>query len=337
MKESSPPAAPTSYDPWPDRRGPRPYLTLGMPVYNCAEYLSRTLESLLAQSFSDFEILISDDRSTDETAEIASEYAKKDRRIHFHQNPRNLGIYLNFNLPLIFARGRYFMWAGQDDLWEPDYVGSMIQLLEDEPHAVMALPALDHIDGEDHVFHSYPHLTDLEARDRLDTMRRFISQDDVLGKTNAFHAIVRTAPLRQIGGYTRWCRFMFGEDTLLAFRLLEYGTIRIHPDPLWHKRWLSTSLGATVYPPRGTSLPARLRGIARDFAELSSYMEGYQRAIEDMHSLSPDEKRELLHLVDKRKNEMITSKWKTTVSAGARRLMGQKSRSHANARTSEHP
>lgn len=109
-----------------------------MPVYNGAKYLAEAIESVLAQTFRDFELLISDDGSSDQTAAIATRYARQDRRIVFSRNPHNLGLGRNFDHTLAQARGTYFKWLAQDDIILPEYLEKCVGLLEAADDVVLA-------------------------------------------------------------------------------------------------------------------------------------------------------------------------------------------------------
>jgi glycosyltransferase involved in cell wall biosynthesis len=113
-------------------------LTIGMPVYNNARTIRRALESLLAQTYRNFRILISDDVSTDETANVCEEYAARDSRIRVIRQPTNLN-YGNFRYLLQKARTPLFMFAAGDDRWHPEYVARMIEALDANPRAVCAV------------------------------------------------------------------------------------------------------------------------------------------------------------------------------------------------------
>ncbi len=89
-----------------------PKVTVGLPVYNGERYLRATLDSILAQDFEDFELLVADNASTDGTPQILQEYAERDGRVVVHRQPRNLGAAANYNWLAINARGEYFKWAG---------------------------------------------------------------------------------------------------------------------------------------------------------------------------------------------------------------------------------
>ncbi len=109
-----------------------PTVSIGMPVYNGAEYIREALDSLLAQTFTDFELIISDNASNDATTEICQEYAKKDVRIRYILQAENLGPTANFQLVLSEAKGQYFMWAAHDDRWESTFLELTVVILEND-------------------------------------------------------------------------------------------------------------------------------------------------------------------------------------------------------------
>jgi glycosyltransferase involved in cell wall biosynthesis len=97
-----------------------PKVSIGMPVYNGEPFIREALDSLLAQTFTDFELIISDNASTDGTEAICREYAAKDDRIRYVRQPENRGALANFQFVLDEAVGEYFMWAAADDIRAPD-------------------------------------------------------------------------------------------------------------------------------------------------------------------------------------------------------------------------
>jgi glycosyltransferase involved in cell wall biosynthesis len=114
-----------------------PIVTVGLPLYNAERYLHGALNSLLAQDFRQFEIVISDNGSTDATRRICTEYAARDARIRLLLNDVNRGCTWNFNHVAQHARGRYFMWAAHDDLWRSDCLSLYVKALEGDPNAVL--------------------------------------------------------------------------------------------------------------------------------------------------------------------------------------------------------
>lgn len=109
-----------------------PQVSIGMPVYNGATFIREALDSLLAQSFSDFELIISDNASTDGTEIICREYAEKDERIRYVRQAENLGPTANFKFVLDEAVGEYFMWAAHDDRRGKDFLYYTTKILDDD-------------------------------------------------------------------------------------------------------------------------------------------------------------------------------------------------------------
>ena len=107
----------------------RPIVSIGMPVYDGERFIEDALDSLLAQTFTDFELIISDNASTDATESICCNYAKRDSRIRYIRQIENLGALRNFQFVLNEANGDYFMWAASDDKWSSAWVASLYQQL----------------------------------------------------------------------------------------------------------------------------------------------------------------------------------------------------------------
>jgi glycosyltransferase involved in cell wall biosynthesis len=122
-----------------------PLVSIGLPVYNGERDLRRALDCLLAQDYDDFEIIISDNASTDSTRQICEEYAAGDARIKLSFNDTNIGIIANFERVLEKANGRYFMWAAHDDLWSKSFVRSMVQELQGHADASVAMSAVERL------------------------------------------------------------------------------------------------------------------------------------------------------------------------------------------------
>ena len=121
---------------------PTPRVSIGLPVYNGERFLARAIDSLLAQDFVDFELVISDNASTDGTGEISRDYAARDPRIRYHRNERNIGAVGNFNRTLDLASGEYFKWAAHDDWCAPQFLGRCVEVLDDDPSTVLCFTAM---------------------------------------------------------------------------------------------------------------------------------------------------------------------------------------------------
>lgn len=114
-----------------------PRLSIGLPVFNGEQYLAKALDSLLAQTFIDFELIISDNASTDATRQICEEYEARDARIRYHRNQKNIGAMQNWYRSFQLSRGEYFLGAAHDDMFHPDFARRCIEELDANPEAVV--------------------------------------------------------------------------------------------------------------------------------------------------------------------------------------------------------
>lgn len=113
-----------------------PRVSIGMPVYNGTKFLEAALDSLLAQTFEDFELIISDNASTDQTEAICRYYAARNGRIRYYRQEQNLGAIWNFNHVFEQSRGEYFKWAAYDDICSPTFLARCVELLRNNPSIV---------------------------------------------------------------------------------------------------------------------------------------------------------------------------------------------------------
>lgn len=125
----------------------KPFVSIGMPVYNGARYIRQALDSLLAQDYENFELIISDNASTDRTQEICLEYAARDKRIRYYRNQTNMGLW-NANRVFELSSGEYFMWAAHDDYWDPRYVRSCIEAFGTSETIILTATICDNIEPE---------------------------------------------------------------------------------------------------------------------------------------------------------------------------------------------
>jgi glycosyltransferase involved in cell wall biosynthesis len=116
----------------------RPRVSVGLPVYNGEKYLGQAIESILAQTFQDIELIIYDNASTDGTEEISREYMARDTRIRYVRNSENIGAAMNFNRVFHHSSGEYFKWAAHDDLHKPDFLRKCVQALDRDPTVLLA-------------------------------------------------------------------------------------------------------------------------------------------------------------------------------------------------------
>jgi glycosyltransferase involved in cell wall biosynthesis len=210
--------------------GDAPLVSLAMPVFNGERYLEETLASLFDQDFTDFELIISDNGSTDRTPAICQDAAVRDDRIRFHRHDENHGAAWNYNHLVTLARGRYFKWCGHDDLCAPSYLDRCVEALETSgSSAVLAYPRTVLIDGAGETIRSYDDGLDLRQASARARLRALLRN---LGLANAVFGLVRTDVLATtgvIGAYNR-------SDLVLLCELALRGQVLEIPDELFSRR-----------------------------------------------------------------------------------------------------
>lgn len=132
-----------------------PRVSIGLPVYNGENFIKEALDSLLNQSYTDFELIISDNASTDATESICRSYAERDQRIRYHRQSENQGAAWNYNHVFALATGAYFKWAAHDDLCAPTFIERCVAILDQEPDVVLCTARTKSIDGSGNVLQEY--------------------------------------------------------------------------------------------------------------------------------------------------------------------------------------
>jgi glycosyltransferase involved in cell wall biosynthesis len=203
-----------------------------MPVYNGEATLAAALDSLLRQEFADFQLVISDNASTDATSDICATRARTDDRVRYVRQPRNVGPGPNFAAVLQRAETAYFMWAAHDDLWEPNYVATLVEWLEREPSAALACCDYDlhfHSTGE-RITHPPESMPVLEpGLGSVRTVERLLKSP----QPNLVYGLFRTRILKTTSAMTAGAEFDFGDLALLTEVALK-GGVRFVPEVLFH-------------------------------------------------------------------------------------------------------
>ncbi len=122
-----------------------PLVTIGLPVYNGIPYVQKAIESALAQTYTNIELIISDNPSTDATQQVCEEYAKKDSRVRYIRHNPNIGACPNYTYALHAAHGEYFMWVSYDDYLDPTYIEKCMARITKDPHAAMVMADYVHV------------------------------------------------------------------------------------------------------------------------------------------------------------------------------------------------
>jgi glycosyltransferase involved in cell wall biosynthesis len=123
-------------------------VSIGLPVFNAEQYLEQSLGSILSQTYRNFELIISDNASTDATEAICRRYMARDARVHYRRNSRNRGATFNFRQVVLVSSGEYFLWAAHDDMFAPQYVERCVDILEQNPDVVLCYSKSTEIDEQ---------------------------------------------------------------------------------------------------------------------------------------------------------------------------------------------
>ena len=262
-------------------------VSVGMPVYNGERFLRQALDSLLAQDYGNLELIISDNGSEDATQAICEGYAAKDRRVRYYRSEVNYGHVANFTRVLTLARGEYFMWAACDDLWEPSFVQTCVENLEETPGVSLAFSGFNNIDENGVALKEYPQVQELASRDILQRLQNYILQEEPLGKANLVYGVMRTNAIKA-GGYRPWGLGSWGTDMLIVFGVLATGDLAVAREVLFHKRLLqSTPDPASI---EATDKRRRAQMLAASIEQWYGYFRGYSRIISKTDCLGQIEK-----------------------------------------------
>ncbi len=207
---------------------PAPKLSVGLPVYNGASYVAESLNALLGQSFEDFELIIADNASTDETPDICREFEKLDERVSYYRQPRNIGLSPNHNFVVSKARADLFKWAAADDLYGRDLLKLCVEAMDDHPEVVLVHSWTAMIDSSSALTKAleYPLATSSpRAPERFRSLLFDSGGDDDGG-------VVRTDVLRQ----TAMKESYHHADRTIIAELALYGPFYQVPDWLYFRR-----------------------------------------------------------------------------------------------------
>ncbi len=197
-----------------------------MPVYNGENFITEAIDSILAQTFSDFELIISDNASTDKTEELCRMYAERDQRIWYYRNDQNMGAAWNINRLVDLARGEYFKWAHYDDICRPEFLERCLTVLEQEPLVILCYPRTHIIDNQSRITDSYADNLNLDSVSPHERFRVFLNNP---GLCTAAHGLMRLSELKQTG---RMGDFAIADRNLLGELALR-GQFRELPEYLF--------------------------------------------------------------------------------------------------------
>lgn len=200
-----------------------PRVSVGMPVYNGAKYMRETIDAILAQTFGDFELIISDNGSTDATPQICAEYAARDSRVRIFRFERNMGPAANYNKTIELARGEFFKFQAHDDLIAPTFLEKCVAMLDAHPQIVNAYPRTKRIDADGKVFGEFHTELDLSHPRAAVRLARYVFTSHKKHHAAELWGVVRMATYNAFrpvqGSYP-------SADRLIATRMIMQGPLK---------------------------------------------------------------------------------------------------------------
>jgi glycosyltransferase involved in cell wall biosynthesis len=209
------------------RRNPR--VSIGLPVYNGKNFLEEAIKSILSQTFEDFELIISDNASTDQTEEICCTYKARDKRIKYYRNRENVGGARNLNRVFALSSGEYFKWAAHDDVCRPNFLLRCVEVLDRDPSVVLCHTEAASIDADGQLIKKWDAISELGSSIPQNRFRAALA----IGEEIFFvWGLIRTNILSKtplLGGF-------IGNDRALFSRLSLYGRFHQVPEVLFLQR-----------------------------------------------------------------------------------------------------
>ena len=204
-------------------------VSIGIPVYNSARFVAVAIESILAQTFTDFELVIADNASTDNSVEVCERYAAKDSRIRFYRNPQNCGAAGNFNRVFELSSAPYFMWVSSNDYFAPQFLEKAVPVLDARPDVCIVSPRTRYFHTDVSRFE--------EVDDDMDitqdaAVSRFLTLCERLRINNVMHGLIRRETLLR----TALLKPYMSSDNLMVAELALLGKFAQLPEPLFYRR-----------------------------------------------------------------------------------------------------
>jgi len=225
-------------------------VSIGLPVFNGEKYLRQALDSILAQTYQDFELIISDNASTDRTQQICNDYINKDDRIRYYRNRQNLGAPRNFNRVFELSSSEYFKWAAYDDLIAPDYIQKCVRVLDNDPSIVLCHSKTNRINEQGKLIGNYDNRT-LRRVSSWKPHERFGDLISIHNPCWSIFGVMRANSLRKTplhGSYIGADRNLLAEIGLLGriYEIPEYLLFRRDHDQAYTQRFCEQGFAINI-------------------------------------------------------------------------------------------
>ncbi len=215
---------------------PRPTVSVVMSAYNLAKFVGQSIESVLSQTYGDFELIIIDNGSTDNTADVIRSY--KDARIKFLKVPSNLGPSLAVNIAIGHSTGKYVALLAADDYWMPEKLARQVACLDSHPGVGAAFTLASVVDEEGNPFaddkHMYSHVFEQPNRARHEWLAHFYKHGNCLCAVSSLvrHSVVEgdwyRPEMLQLSDFELWIRIVQKADIQILPEKLTCFRVRSH-------------------------------------------------------------------------------------------------------------
>jgi glycosyltransferase involved in cell wall biosynthesis len=238
----------------------KPLVAVGLPVYNGEEFLGAAIESVLAQSFRDLELIISDNASTDRTERICGGYASRDARVSYHRASENHGIVWNYNRVFELSSSEFFMWFSHDDILASNYLERCVEVLRKEPSVVLCFSNWGEIDAGGQLLGTQKSRVVMDSEKRVERFREAIRLDHLC---EPWCGVTRSETLKKTplyGSFADYDRVLIAElglhgkfleipETLFFRREHMARSIYVHPTRFERTVWIDPrKAGAIIFP-----------------------------------------------------------------------------------------
>ena len=206
-----------------------PRVSIGLPVFNGERFVAEALDACLAQSYSDLELIVCDNASSDHTEEICRAYVDRDARVRYHHNSTNLGAGGNYRHAFELSVGEYFKWATYDDLCAPEFLARCVEVLDQEPSVVLAYPKTRLINEQGQALSDYEDGLNLQSSSPIERFQQLLRN---LRLSNALYGLMPARVLVKtnlIGSYV-------GADINFLAELSLHGKFWEIPEYLFFRR-----------------------------------------------------------------------------------------------------
>jgi glycosyltransferase involved in cell wall biosynthesis len=220
-------------------------VSIGLPVYNGERFLKSKLDSIIQQTHTNFELIISDNASNDETENICNEYMNKDNRIKYFRQEKNFGVTWNFEFVLEKSSGKYFMWTGVDDILLPKFIEKNMQILENDKECVASISKINSYQPNDENIQI--NKNDIEYSEIIKNIRNYIRPRTISPITGDFQTKARTY-LKESSCQVIYSIFksdvikksiisesFLGNDWAIFLNVLKYGNLAVMDEVLMYE------------------------------------------------------------------------------------------------------